>query len=141
MSVQRQRLEKLLKAMALTGALCVVIVLFDFSFDRFTPERSYHFELPSLSAGEATLLKSGQMLLVVSIPKPGYTTDTGSYFVSLGYGSLMHCPLVMQADGFSESCSDARYDLLGRSLEPQKYEDLKPVSYRLSRDNKYLIID
>ena len=127
--------------MALIGVLCILIVLFDFSFDRFTPERSYRFELPTLANGQAVLLKSDQMLLAVSFPEQDYVSATGPYFVSLGYGSLMHCPLVVSRAGFSESCSDARYDLQGRSSDPQEYDDLKPMSYRLSRDRKFLIVD
>lgn len=140
MASRREWLEKLLKASALFGALCILIVLFDFSFDRFTPSRSYRFEMPDLAPGQAALLNADQMLLAVA--RQGVNGNASDrLFVALGYGSLMQCPLTISEGGFRESCSEARYDFQGLSSDPGRYSDLEEISYRMSRDNKYLIVD
>ncbi|MDJ0834773.1 MAG: hypothetical protein QNJ69_14720 [Gammaproteobacteria bacterium] len=159
----KNRLLKTVKILAGLGVIMVLLVLLDFTFNFSKPDKQYRYNLPELKWNQPVLLSSDNLLIVVArydkntlagLSKQGrlgrisesFTqqqprVDTAGFFVARAYGTDMGCPLEIQADGFAESCSNARYDLLGRSLEKQRYPDLKIPEYTLSREFKLLTIE
>lgn len=71
----------------------------------------------------------------------GGSTLQNGYFVAMGFGTFSGCPLEIHRSYFSESCSEARYDLLGRSLKKQHYPNLKIPQYTFNHDFSVLTIE
>lgn len=159
----KNRLLKLIKILSGLGVILVLLVLLDFTFNFSKPDKQYRYNLPELEWNQPVLLSSDKLLVVVArydqttlaaLNKQGrigrisesFTqqqprVDEQGYFVVKAYGTDMGCPLEIEAEGFAESCSSARYDRLGRSLDKQRYPDLKVPEYTFSRDFKLLTIE
>ncbi len=130
----KSRLLKIFKIFSLIGALLIAWVLLDFAFNFSRPDKQYRFKLPQLVTNQPVLLSKDKLLIIVarydastlsamsqqgrlgriseSLNQQQPRVDNRGYFVVMAYGTDIGCPLEIDADGFSESCSDARYDRL-----------------------------
>jgi hypothetical protein len=156
----RKRLQRGVKLLFILGLLFMVYILTDFSFNLPTP-KSYQFKLPELEMNKPVLLKQESLIVVVLRYDPdtiaGYVSAyadaevvdgkgnqanaSHGHFVALGYGTLFGCPIEIDGNHYTESCSEARYDMLGRSLKKQRYPDLKIPQYSFNRDFSLLTIE
>lgn len=134
----------------------VIFVLLDYSFNQVKLSEEYRFKVPGLTDNQPLLLNQGSMLIVLAryntelldhslsatpsdfdiMPGSGnhQRLDADGYFVALGYGTDLGCPLQIRDGYFKESCSNARYDLLGRSQNPESYTDLKIPHYQWNKN-------
>ena len=136
-------------------------VLIDFSFNQARPQ-SYQFRLPELDTNTPVLLKQGNLIIIIahydqqslSLINTEYLSATSDhsrdqsmpehyqgYFVAMGYGTLSGCPIQIETTYLRESCSEARYDRLGRSLDKQRFPDLKVPQYTFNHDFSLLTIE
>ena len=145
------------------GLLLIAYVIVDFSFNQPKPE-AHRFSVQDLVDNTPMLLKQGPLLVVVahydqsmldalnpakgrlesisqSFRQQTRRVDKNGYFVALGYGTKSNCPLQLVGEYFKESCSDARYDRLGRALESQGYADLTIPQYTFNHDYSSLTIE
>jgi len=157
----RSQLKKSIILLSLVALLLFLYVLLDFSFNQAQPE-PYVFDVPELTDDQPVILKKQNMMVIVaryseqmlttrqhqgrlstissSFRQEPQRADNNGYFVTLGYGTLQGCPLLIDEDSFRESCSDAVYDHLGRSLNQGLYKNLEKVDYRFSRNHTVLTI-
>jgi hypothetical protein len=152
---RRTQLQKALKLTFFIALLFIAFVLIDFSFNQARPAQ-YRFTLPELVPNKPVLLQQGNMQILVAhfdhdFKIPAATgrqmpTDVSSrldkygYFVSLGYGTDMGCAVRIESDYIRESCSQAVYDLYGRSLNQDLYKDLEIPHYRWNKNFTALTI-
>jgi hypothetical protein len=156
---RRQRLKKLLVGLVFLALAAFAAMLVDYSFRQAQPPQ-YRFRLPPLAVDQPVILTQDNFMLVVARYSPVTLQDLApkgresgvpasfsgeqpvvdgqGYFVARAYGTHIGCPLEIEAGGFRESCSDARYDRLGRALEPTKYVDLEKIDYYFSRNKSLL---
>lgn len=142
--------------------LVITYILLDFSFNMPSPP-VHQLNVPKLNLNEPRLLRGGNILIVVArfekaminkITNGGRLEKTArgfqneqsridehGYFIVLGYGTQVGCPLEIHNAFYRESCSDARYDLLGRSFDPQSYPDLEIPQYTFNHDYSLLTIE
>lgn len=139
----------------------IAYVLIDYSFNR-PALKSYQFTLPNLPVDTPILLRQQNLLILVaryesktvsaiqseyieanpeSSNPSGLPLLNNNYFVAMGYGTLSSCPIEVEARYFKESCSDARYDRLGRSLDKQRFPDLKVPQYTFNDSFSILTIE
>lgn len=148
--------------MVVLGVLAIAYMLLDFSFNRPEPV-SYQFKIPELTWNNPVILKQGNMMIIMArynqifldSLKPGgriakisssFTekqklVDKEGYFIVLGYGSHIGCPLVIEQKILKESCSDASYSWTGKSKNSALYDDLEKVDYRFSQNHTILTIN
>ena len=162
LSLSTELLRSGLKSLAVIAALIMLYVVIDFSFN-LPPRPVYQLRVPALEMNQPRLLQQESLVLVVArfdqsmlekmMPKTRLSTisqgvrskqssvDQQGYFVAMGYGTRLSCPLKLLENGYQEGCSDARYDLLGRSLSPQDYPDLEIPQYTFNHDYSLLTIE
>ena len=148
--------------MSVLGVLAIAYMLLDFSFNQPKPI-SYQFKIPSLQLDSPVILKQDNMMIIVArysqsfldSLKPGgriakisssfrgqqKLVDKDGYFMVLGYGTHLGCPLIIAQTTLKESCSDARYSWTGKSNNPALYDDLEKVDYRFSQNHTVLTIN
>ena len=141
--------------------LTILFVALDFSFNKAEPP-DYRFVLPELTPNRPVLLRQQSLLLIVarfdakkldelnpssrvaaisqSFRSEVKRVDDQGYFVAFGYGA-QSCPLEIREDGYREVCSEARYDLLGRSLDKQNHSDLEIPRYTFSQNHSVLTVE
>lgn len=157
----RKRLQKGIKVLFILALLFIAYILTDFSFNRPDP-KSYQFTLPELAMNSPQLLKQDTLLIVIarydqqtlSNFQAQYLSDSAQvihdqkvpalqqgYFVAMGYGTLSGCPIEIREDYLQESCSGARYDMLGRSMNKQHFPDLRVPQYTFNHDFSLLTIE
>jgi len=157
----RSQLKKSIILLSLVASLLSLYVLLDFSFNQAQPE-PYVFDVPELIDDQPVILKKQNMMVIVaryseemlatkqhkdrlskissSFRLEPQRVDKSGYFVTLGYGTLQGCPLLIDEFRFRESCSDAIYNHLGRSFNQGLYKNLEKVDYRFSRNHSVLTI-
>jgi len=148
--------------MVALAVLSIVYTLLDFSFNRPKPV-SYQFKIPELVINKPVILKQGNMMIIVAkysdtfldSLKPGgriakisssfreqqSLIDIDGYFIVLGYGTHLGCPLLIAENQLKESCSDASYSWTGKSHNSALYEDLLKVDYRFTQNYRILTIN
>lgn len=142
--------------------LGITYVAVDFAFNQ-AERKTYRFNVDPLDYNSPVLLKEGSLLVLVarydaqtlkdlnpqgrlagisqSFRQESKRVDENGYFVALGYGTKSNCPLLLNEDYYQESCSNASYDLLGRSSNQQAYTDLKIPQYSFNNDYSLLYIE
>ena len=161
MDDKRKLLIRWIRLLGIMAGLSVLFVAIDFSFNR--PDAPEHrFMLPDLPMNRPVLLREGSLQLIVarfdaqtlaglsatsrlskisqSFRSETRRSDDEGFFVALAYG-VNACPLDITDNGYREVCSDAEYDLLGRSSNPQRYPDLEIPGYTFSRNHTVLTIE
>lgn len=159
----RQKLKRWIKGLSILAVVIVSYVLIDFSFNQVSDLPTHRFQLTTLAENKPQLLRNDSLMVVVarydttmlqqlsskgrlsriseSFRQPQPRVDDQGYFVVRAYGSDKGCPLKIVEQGFQESCSDARYDLLGRSMNPQAYADLEIPAYTFSQNHSILTLN
>lgn len=159
---RRNKLLKWMKALIALSLAGILFVVIDYSFNQ-AGSKSYRFQVEKLEFNSPVLLKQGSLLVLVarydeqtlydlnrqgrlagisqSFRQESKRVDENGYFVALGYGTQSNCPLLLNEDYYQESCSEARYDLLGRSTNQQAYTDLKIPQYSFNNDYSLLSIE
>lgn len=155
-------LIKWLKLMLMFGALVIGYILLDYSFNQASP-KTYQFKIPEFKLNTPVILKQENMMIIVarysqsfvkglqpggrlskissSFTNPQKLIDKEGYFIVLGYGTHVGCPLVIEQHAFKESCSDARYSWTGKSQNPALYDSLEKVDYKFSQNHTVLTIN
>ena len=161
-SPERNRILRWVKGLSLLALLVVAYVAVDFTFNA-PPRPVYQLRVPALAVNEPRLLQQDSLLVIVArfdevaldrmtdkgrlsrisqgFRNESKRVDEQGYFVALAYGTRSSCPLKLSVDSYRETCSDARYDLLGRSLNKQDYPDLEIPKYTFNRDHSVLTIE
>ena len=143
--------------------MMALYVLIDFSFNQVTDLPTYRFEISALPINKPRLLTDDKVMILIarydtktldqlqskgrvsriseSFRQSQPRVDEQGYFVAMAYGTDRGCPLKMMPEGFMETCSDARYDLLGRSMNPQAYADLDIPQYTVSQNHSILTVN
>jgi hypothetical protein len=159
---RRQQLKRILRGFSVLALLTIGAVLVDYSFRQAEPP-VYRFKVPRLEFDQPVILTQGNFMVIVarysdsrleSLSPKGRVSgisasfrgeflpvDQGGYFVVQAYGTYLGCPLEIDLDGFYETCSNARYDFLGRAITSGQYSNLDPVDYHFNRDYSLLYIE
>lgn len=130
----------------------MVYVFMDYSFNQARLDQEYRFAVPDLNDNQPVILNQGSMIIIIARyntdignqltikPQRSSRIDSEGYFVALAYGTDLGCPIKITEDQFKESCSNAKYDLLGQSLDQSAYKDLEVPHYRWNKDFTALTI-
>jgi Rieske Fe-S protein len=149
---RRRQLVRSVKFAVLLSTVFVLYVCIDYSFNQVKLVREYRFEVPDLSDNRPVILNQGSMIIVVAHYNSGISDqfasssenasriDSEGYFVALAYGTDLGCPVQLAENQFKESCSNAKYDLLGQSLNQSAYSNLKIPNYHWNKNFTALTI-
>ena len=170
-NTRRRGLETTLKLATWIAIFALLFVLADFAVDfrPRNIQDSYRFTMPELSVDQPEVIQRDQLRIVVlkrSEQLQQQLLDTSDLqdpeskrsrqpddaqnilrskvpdlFVSFALGTDFECPLLIEDNGFAESCSDATYDFAGRAKKSnRRFDNLVVPDYRLSDDGKHITV-